>query len=74
MFLSGWCHCLIFLQAAGEGEAEESGTAEAAEAADAEEPPPPAVKERKLANQFNFIDRPSWTPRYPVRVCCHFLW
>ncbi|XP_064903116.1 dynein axonemal intermediate chain 1 [Columba livia] len=54
-------------QAAGEGEAEESGTAEAAEAADAEEPPPPAVKERKLANQFNFIDRPSWTPRYPVR-------
>ncbi|NWQ77932.1 DNAI1 protein, partial [Columbina picui] len=54
-------------QAAGEGEAEESGAAEAAEAADTEEPPPPAVKERKLANQFNFIDRPSWTPKNPVR-------
>ncbi|NXE75370.1 DNAI1 protein, partial [Cochlearius cochlearius] len=54
-------------QAAGEEEAEELGTAEVAEAAEAEEPPPPRVKEQKLANQFNFIERASRTLNNPMR-------
>ncbi|NXS69329.1 DNAI1 protein, partial [Pandion haliaetus] len=54
-------------QAAGEEEAEGSGTAEVAEAAEAEEPPPLRVKEQKLANQFNFIERASRTLNNPMR-------
>ncbi|XP_009468864.1 PREDICTED: dynein intermediate chain 1, axonemal, partial [Nipponia nippon] len=54
-------------QAAGEEEAEGSGTAEVAEAAEAEEPHPPRVKEQKLANQFNFIERASRTLNNPMR-------
>ncbi|XP_050769595.1 dynein axonemal intermediate chain 1 [Gymnogyps californianus] len=54
-------------QAAGEEEAEGSGTAEVAEAAEVEEPPPPRVKEQKLANQFNFIERASRTLNNPMR-------
>nr|XP_009685420.1 PREDICTED: dynein intermediate chain 1, axonemal [Struthio camelus australis] len=54
-------------QAAGEEEAEEAGTAEVAEAAEAEKPPPPKPKERKLANQFNFIERASKTLNNPLR-------
>ncbi|KAM6036603.1 dynein axonemal intermediate chain 1 isoform 3-T3 [Theristicus caerulescens] len=54
-------------QAAGEEEAEGSGTAEVAEAAEAEEPPPPRMKEQKLANQFNFIERASRTLNNPMR-------
>lgn len=72
-FFQGWSHCSIFLQAAGEEEAEGSGTAEVAEAAEAEEPPPPRVKEQKLANQFNFIERASRTLNNPMRVYCHFF-
>uniref|UniRef100_A0A8B9SB66 Dynein axonemal intermediate chain 1 n=1 Tax=Apteryx owenii TaxID=8824 RepID=A0A8B9SB66_APTOW len=48
-------------------EAEEAGTAEVAEAAEAEEPPPLRPKERKLANQFNFIERASKTLNNPLR-------
>ncbi|XP_040436364.1 dynein intermediate chain 1, axonemal isoform X1 [Falco naumanni] len=55
------------VQAAGEEEAEGSGTAEVDEAAEAEEPSPPRVKEQKLANQFNFIERASRTVNNPVR-------
>ncbi|KAK4816897.1 hypothetical protein QYF61_024539 [Mycteria americana] len=55
-------------KAAGEEEAEESGTVEVIEAADVEEPPPPRVKEQKLANQFNFIERASRTLNNPMRV------
>ncbi|XP_056179859.1 dynein axonemal intermediate chain 1 isoform X3 [Falco biarmicus] len=55
------------VQAAGEEEAEGSGTAEVDEAAEAEEPCPPRVKEQKLANQFNFIERASRTVNNPVR-------
>ncbi|XP_054666392.1 dynein axonemal intermediate chain 1 isoform X2 [Grus americana] len=54
-------------QPAGEEEAERSGTAEVAEAAEVEEPPPPSVKEQKLANQFNFIERASRTLNNPMR-------
>ncbi|NXS62389.1 DNAI1 protein, partial [Brachypteracias leptosomus] len=54
-------------QAAGEEEAEESGKAEVAEAAEGEESPPPRVKEQKLANQFNFIERASRTLNNPTR-------
>ncbi|XP_075595700.1 dynein axonemal intermediate chain 1 isoform X3 [Balearica regulorum gibbericeps] len=54
-------------QPAGEEEAERSGTAEVADAAEAEEPPPPSVKEQKLANQFNFIERASRTLNNPMR-------
>ncbi|KFQ29048.1 Dynein intermediate chain 1, axonemal, partial [Mesitornis unicolor] len=58
-------------QAAGKEEAEESGTAEAAEAAEEEESPAPRVKEQKLANQFNFIERASMTLSNPMqeRAC-----
>uniref|UniRef100_A0A8C3NEM6 Dynein axonemal intermediate chain 1 n=1 Tax=Geospiza parvula TaxID=87175 RepID=A0A8C3NEM6_GEOPR len=62
----------------GEGEGGEEGggegeqEAEAAEAAE-EEPPPQKPPERKLANQFNFIERGSTTYQYPLRVCCCFL-
>ncbi|XP_041277992.1 dynein intermediate chain 1, axonemal [Onychostruthus taczanowskii] len=49
----------------GEGEGEQE--AEAAEAAEAEEPPPPKAPERKLANQFNFIERGSTTYHNPLR-------
>ncbi|NXJ99791.1 DNAI1 protein, partial [Corythaixoides concolor] len=52
-------------QAAEEEEAE--GTADVAEAAEAEEPPLPRVKEQKLANQFNFIERASRTLNNPMR-------
>ncbi|XP_075582460.1 dynein axonemal intermediate chain 1 [Pelecanus crispus] len=63
--------CTEDTQAAGEEEAEESGTAEIAEAAEAEEPPPPRVKEQKLANRFNFIERASRTLNNPMqeRAC-----
>ncbi|KAM6227454.1 dynein axonemal intermediate chain 1 isoform 1-T1 [Spheniscus humboldti] len=54
-------------QAAGDEEAEGSGTAEVAEAAEAAEPPRPRVKEQKLANQFNFIERASRTLNNPMR-------
>ncbi|POI24171.1 hypothetical protein CIB84_012081 [Bambusicola thoracicus] len=62
-------------QAAEEEEAEGAETAEAAEAAEAEEPSPLKVKEKKLANQFNFIERSSRTLDNPLRVrcCCIFL-
>ncbi|XP_030824651.1 dynein intermediate chain 1, axonemal isoform X1 [Camarhynchus parvulus] len=56
----------------GEGEGGEEGggegeqEAEAAEAAE-EEPPPQKPPERKLANQFNFIERGSTTYQYPLR-------
>ncbi|NWT53989.1 DNAI1 protein, partial [Erythrocercus mccallii] len=55
------------------GEEEEAQTAEAAgepeaeEAAVAEKPPPPKVPEKKLANQFNFIERGSTTYHNPLR-------
>ncbi|NWS22821.1 DNAI1 protein, partial [Pachyramphus minor] len=73
---SHWC---VFSQAAGEGEgeeeeegagdeaAEEPEAAEAAEPAEAEEPPPPKGPEKKLQNQFNFIERASTTPFNPLR-------
>ncbi|XP_064259858.1 dynein axonemal intermediate chain 1 [Passer domesticus] len=51
----------------GEGEGEGEHEAEAAEAAEAEEHPPPKAPERKLANQFNFIERGSTTYHYPLR-------
>ncbi|XP_072215475.1 dynein axonemal intermediate chain 1 isoform X1 [Excalfactoria chinensis] len=54
-------------QAAEEEKAEGAETAEAAEAAEAEEPPPPKAKEKKLANQFNFIERSSRTLDNPLR-------
>ncbi|KAM6104944.1 dynein axonemal intermediate chain 1 [Pterocles gutturalis] len=54
-------------QAAGEEEAEESGAAEVSEAAEGEEPHPPRVKDQKLANQFNFIERASRTLNNPMR-------
>lgn len=57
----------------GEGEAEGAETAEEAEAAEAEEPPPPKAPEKKLANQFNFIERGTTTFHNPLRVCCYFL-
>uniref|UniRef100_A0A8C0ETF0 Dynein axonemal intermediate chain 1 n=1 Tax=Bubo bubo TaxID=30461 RepID=A0A8C0ETF0_BUBBB len=60
-------HCSIFLQAAGEEEAGDSGTAEAAETAETEEPPPSGGKEQKLANQFNFIERASRTLNNPMQ-------
>ncbi|KAM6230926.1 dynein axonemal intermediate chain 1 [Porphyrio hochstetteri] len=58
-------------QAEGEEEAEESGTAEAGEAVEVEEPLPPSVKEQKLSNQFNFIERASRTLNNPMqeRAC-----
>ncbi|XP_015703779.1 dynein intermediate chain 1, axonemal isoform X1 [Coturnix japonica] len=49
-------------QAAEEAKAEGAGEAEAAE-----EPPPPQKKEKKLANQFNFIERSSRTRDNPLR-------
>lgn len=61
------------MQAVEEEEAEKEETAEAAEAAEVEEPPPPKVKEKKLANQFNFIERSSRTLDNPLRVCCLLL-
>uniref|UniRef100_A0A663NAZ9 Dynein axonemal intermediate chain 1 n=1 Tax=Athene cunicularia TaxID=194338 RepID=A0A663NAZ9_ATHCN len=60
-------HCSIFFQTAGEEEAGGSGTAETAERAEAEEPPPSGVKEQKLANQFNFIERASRTLNNPMQ-------
>ncbi|NWQ64588.1 DNAI1 protein, partial [Neopipo cinnamomea] len=64
-------------ETAGEGEGEEEGAgeevaeaaeaAEAAETAEAEEPPPPKAPEKKLPNQFNFIERASTTPFNPLR-------
>ncbi|NXT62501.1 DNAI1 protein, partial [Chaetops frenatus] len=60
-------------EAAGEGEGEEAPAAEAAEATEAEEveeaeePPPPKAPEKKLANQFNFIERSSNTRHNPLR-------
>ncbi|XP_030114067.4 dynein axonemal intermediate chain 1 isoform X2 [Taeniopygia guttata] len=57
-------------EAAGEGEGGGEGEGEGeqeAEAAEAEEPPPPKAPERKLANQFNFIERGSTTYRNPLR-------
>ncbi|NWV07980.1 DNAI1 protein, partial [Ptilonorhynchus violaceus] len=56
-------------EAAGEGEEEAEGveTAEEAEATEAEEPPPPKAPEKKLANQFNFIERASTTHHNPLR-------
>uniref|UniRef100_A0A8C6Z372 Dynein axonemal intermediate chain 1 n=2 Tax=Nothoprocta perdicaria TaxID=30464 RepID=A0A8C6Z372_NOTPE len=57
---------VISEEAAGEEEAEEAGAAEAAEAVEAEEPPPPRPRERKLANQFNFIERASKTLNNPL--------
>ncbi|NXE95376.1 DNAI1 protein, partial [Menura novaehollandiae] len=51
----------------GEGEAEKAETVEVTEAAEAEEPPPPKVPEKKLANQFNFIERASTTHQNPLR-------
>ncbi|XP_041317777.1 dynein intermediate chain 1, axonemal [Pyrgilauda ruficollis] len=51
----------------GEGEGEGEQEAEATEAAEAEEPPPPKAPERKLANQFNFIERGSTTYHNPLR-------
>ncbi|NWR53465.1 DNAI1 protein, partial [Regulus satrapa] len=57
-----------------EGErAEEAEAAEAAEAAEEagaaeeEEPPPVKAPEKKLPNQFNFIERSSTTYHYPLR-------
>ncbi|XP_056368989.1 dynein axonemal intermediate chain 1 [Oenanthe melanoleuca] len=47
--------------------AEAAEAAEEAEAAEAEEPPPPKQSEKKLANQFNFIERGSTTYHYPLR-------
>ncbi|NXC42248.1 DNAI1 protein, partial [Penelope pileata] len=47
--------------------AEGAETAKAAEAAEEEEPPPTKEKERKLANQFNFIERSSRTINNPLR-------
>ncbi|XP_063996729.1 dynein axonemal intermediate chain 1 isoform X1 [Pogoniulus pusillus] len=63
--------CAGDTQVVGEEETEGSGMAEVAEAAEAEEPPSPAVKEQKLANQFNFIERASRTLNNPVqeRAC-----
>ncbi|NXD27294.1 DNAI1 protein, partial [Spelaeornis formosus] len=52
--------------AAEEG-AEAAEAAEAAQAEDAEEPPPPKAPEKKLANQFNFIERGSATYHNPLR-------
>ncbi|XP_014807925.1 PREDICTED: dynein intermediate chain 1, axonemal isoform X4 [Calidris pugnax] len=54
-------------QAAGEKEAKEAGAAEVAEADEAEEPPPLRMKEQKLANQFNFIERATRTLDNPLR-------
>ncbi|NWU68042.1 DNAI1 protein, partial [Pterocles burchelli] len=54
-------------QTAGEEEAEESGAAEVSEAAEVKEPYPPRVKDQKLANQFNFIERASRTLNNPMR-------
>ncbi|KAM7023824.1 dynein axonemal intermediate chain 1 isoform 2-T2 [Acridotheres tristis] len=55
-------------EAAGQGEGEEvAEAAEEAEAAEAEEPPPPKQPEKKLANQFNFIERGSTIYRNPLR-------
>ncbi|RLV96124.1 hypothetical protein DV515_00012716, partial [Chloebia gouldiae] len=51
----------------GRGEGEGEQEAEAAEATEAEEPPPPKAPERKLANQFNFIERGSTTYHNPLR-------
>ncbi|NXK87489.1 DNAI1 protein, partial [Formicarius rufipectus] len=51
----------------GEETVEEPEAAEAGEAEEAEEPPPPKVPEKKLANQFNFIERASMTPQNPLR-------
>ncbi|NXU41282.1 DNAI1 protein, partial [Drymodes brunneopygia] len=58
--------------AEGEGAeaAEASEAAEAAEEAEAEkdeEPPPPKIPEKKLANQFNFIERGTIVHRNPPR-------
>ncbi|KAI1240235.1 hypothetical protein IHE44_0011693 [Lamprotornis superbus] len=59
-------------EAAGEGEGEEvAEAAEEAEAAEAEEPPPPKQPEKKLANQFNFIERGSTTYHNPLRWCIY---
>ncbi|NXO95901.1 DNAI1 protein, partial [Certhia brachydactyla] len=57
-------------EAEEEGEGEEvAETAEAAEAAEAEEAeePPAKVSEKKIANQFNFIERGSTTYQNPLR-------
>ncbi|KAM8985382.1 dynein axonemal intermediate chain 1 [Ara ararauna] len=54
-------------QAVGEETAEESGTAEVAEAEEDEEAPPPKKSEKKLANQFNFTERASRTLNNPLR-------
>ncbi|NXC05865.1 DNAI1 protein, partial [Orthonyx spaldingii] len=59
-------------EGAGEGEGEGEGAkpaaaAEAVEAVEAEEPPPPKAPEKKIANQFNFIERGSITHLNPLR-------
>ncbi|NWY46282.1 DNAI1 protein, partial [Sylvia atricapilla] len=58
-------------EAAGEEEEEQTAEAaeeaEAAEAEEAEEPSPPKAPEKKLANQFNFIERGSTTYHNPLR-------
>ncbi|NXI06819.1 DNAI1 protein, partial [Irena cyanogastra] len=51
----------------GEGEREGAQEAEAAEAAEPEEPPRPKEPERKLPNQFNFIERGAATYQNPLR-------
>ncbi|NWR85731.1 DNAI1 protein, partial [Furnarius figulus] len=51
----------------GEATADEPEAVEEAEEAEAEEPPPTKAPEKKLANQFNFIERASMTPQNPLR-------
>ncbi|NWV44408.1 DNAI1 protein, partial [Grantiella picta] len=48
-------------EAEAEAEAEGEETAEAADAAEEEEPPAPKESEKKVANQFNFIERGTAT-------------
>ncbi|NXA06608.1 DNAI1 protein, partial [Sapayoa aenigma] len=54
--------------AAGEAAEEDQAAeaAEASEAAEAEEPPAPKAPEKKLANQFNFIERSTTTRHNPL--------
>ncbi|NXY21549.1 DNAI1 protein, partial [Atrichornis clamosus] len=50
-----------------EEEAEKEETGEVSDTAEEEEPPPPRAPEKKLANQFNFIERASITHQNPLR-------
>uniref|UniRef100_A0A8D2NXV1 Dynein axonemal intermediate chain 1 n=1 Tax=Zosterops lateralis melanops TaxID=1220523 RepID=A0A8D2NXV1_ZOSLA len=50
--------------------AEAAEEAETAEAEEVEEPLPTKAPEKKLANQFNFIERGSTTHHNPLRVRC----